>query len=385
MRKYNYEFCRETALKYDTPISLKEGDSGVHYKIYKEGWMELLSHMATSGTRRRLTYDFCKETASRYDSLSGLRDENGGVLGKIRKQGWNELISHIPTEFDKRILEFDENRVFEPHEYYLNHGIRDIEGESWVDIRDYEGLYMVSNMGRVKSLSRISGKSKGKPETIKRGFVQHKGYVKVQLNKENTHKNHFMHRLVISHFMHESKLEVNHRNMVKTDNRLENLEYVTGKENVNHATRMTGRVWHHTIGEKNHGARRVLGICKETKEIRYDIPYVEGVYEMLPADSFGRDLRGLIRRSLKERLFYLDCIWVYCDEYEKGNFNPSHFKEPERSKTLWDERRKTAYSLFSDGKRVCEVSRITGFPNSVVRRYWKRFKEETKDDEFRKK
>jgi hypothetical protein len=278
------------------------------------------------------------------------------------------------------ILDFDENRVFEPHEYYLNYSIRDIEGESWFDIRDYEGLYKISNMGRVKSLGKTSGKWKTKPETIKRGYLQHKGYVKVQLNKENTHKNHFIHRLVIGHFMHESKLEVNHKNMIKTDNRLENLEYVTGKENVNHATRMTGRVWQHTIGGNNHGARRILGICKETNEIRYDIPYVDGVYKMLPADSFGRDLRGLIRRSLKEKLFYFECVWIYYDEYEKGDFNPSDYKEPERSKIISEERKKIAYSLFNDGKRVCDVSRITGFSNSVVWRYWKKFKKEIKDN-----
>lgn len=379
MRKCNYEFCKEVALKYRTPSSLKKGDSGVHSKIYREGWWELLSHMNTSGTRRKLTYEFCKETASRYDRLSGLREENGGVLGKIRKEGWDELISHIPTEFEKRILEFDENRVFEPKEYYLNYSAKDMEGECWVDIKGYEGLYRISNMGRVKSLSKTSGKWKRKPETIKRGFVQHKGYVKVQLNKGNIHANHFVHRLVLGHFMHESKLEVNHKNMVKTDNRLENLEYVTGKENVNHATKMTGRVWHHTIGEKNHGARRILGIDRETDEIRYDIPYIEGVYDALPSDSFGRDLRNLIKRSLKLKLVYLDCMWVYYDEYKMGNFNPNHFKEPERSRTLWDEKRKTTYSLFNEGKRVCEVCRITGFSNSTVWRYWKRFKKETEE------
>lgn len=329
-----------------------------------------------SKKRRILTYEICKEAASKYDSFSVLKKKEGGVLNKIKREGWNELICHIKTDYEKRISEFNQNKLFEPHEYYLNYDINDIEGEAWIDIKGYEGLYKISNMGRVKSLEKEIGFRKTKPETIKRGYIQHKGYVKVQLNKSGKHKNPFVHRLVIGHFTQESFLEVNHKNMVKTDNRLENLEYVTGKENVNHAKTMTNRIWHHTIGANNHGAKRILGINAENKNIVYDIPFVYGVYEYLPPDELNRDLRGIIRRCLKYKLIYLECCWMYYDDYVKEGLNPVLFSEPKRSNVIFNKNKQKAFVLFKQGMGPSEVSKITKISIKSVSRYWKKFKME---------
>lgn len=210
----------------------------------------------------------------------------------------------------------EENKKYEIHEAYLNYSLTDMKGEIWLDLKGYEGLYKISNYGRVKSLEKKGSKK----ESIKRGFVQHKGYVKVQLRKENIHKNYFVHRLVLINFLHESKLEVNHKNMIKTDNGVENLEYVTGSENVRHAKKMTNRVWHHTIGGNNKSAKRIVGIDIINKEIKYDLVYIGEIREYFPELKVK-----LMTYYLKNKKIFAGCYWVYYNDYKDGNFNLNEF------------------------------------------------------------
>lgn len=101
--------------------------------------------------------------------------------------------------------------------------------EIWKDVLDYEGLYLVSNFGRVKSL--IKG------IILKPGF-KGRGYLCVNLCKDGKLKNFLVHRLVVEAFQGKipEGLVVNHLNEIKTDNRLENLEICTHKENLNYGT-----------------------------------------------------------------------------------------------------------------------------------------------------
>ena len=107
-----------------------------------------------------------------------------------------------------------------------------LEGEIWKDIEGYEGLYQVSNMGRVKSLN-YSG-CKGKERIMKQNFSD-KGYLKISLKKNRKIKTFKTHRLVGIAFIPnvENKPEIDHINTIKTDNRVENLRFVTRKENNN--------------------------------------------------------------------------------------------------------------------------------------------------------
>ena len=100
--------------------------------------------------------------------------------------------------------------------------------EIWKDIPNYEGMYQVSNLGRIKSLKF------GKEKIIKLD-LDSKGYLRVRLSNNNISERKKVHRLVMLVFMGSSDLQVNHKNGIKSDNRLENLEYCTASENVRHA------------------------------------------------------------------------------------------------------------------------------------------------------
>ena len=116
--------------------------------------------------------------------------------------------------------------------------------EVWKDIKGYEGLYQVSNIGRVKSLKRTFIDKIGRRQHIKERILKSEtdryGYLRVLLCASSGKRKHFaVHRLVCEAFHENSqnKPEVNHINEDKSDNRACNLEWVTKKENCNHGTR----------------------------------------------------------------------------------------------------------------------------------------------------
>ena len=107
-----------------------------------------------------------------------------------------------------------------------------MKNEEWRDVVGYEGLYQVSDQGRVKSF-------KWNKERFLKPSMDKDGYLLVTLCAGGKRKTLKVHRLVCEAF-HENpdnKPQVNHINEIKTDNRASNLEWCTCKQNVNHGSR----------------------------------------------------------------------------------------------------------------------------------------------------
>jgi len=105
--------------------------------------------------------------------------------------------------------------------------------EVWKDVVGYEGLYQVSNLGNVKSL----GNEFSRKERLLKLSFQSKGYLTVVLQKDAKRKMVLVHRLVAEHFIPNiyNKPQINHINGIKTNNRIENIEWVSHRENLDHA------------------------------------------------------------------------------------------------------------------------------------------------------
>ena len=103
--------------------------------------------------------------------------------------------------------------------------------EDWKDIPGYEGLYVVSNNGRVKNVR--SGR-------VLRGIVNNLGYIMVGLSKSGKVKMISVHRLVAEAFIEnpDNLREVNHKDEDKSNNIVDNLEWCDRKYNINYGSRM---------------------------------------------------------------------------------------------------------------------------------------------------
>lgn len=111
---------------------------------------------------------------------------------------------------------------------------RIIEGgyleEIWRDVKGYEGLYQISNLGRVKSLNY----KKMKVEKILSLKPKKQGYARVNFSKNGIRKTFTVHRLVALAFIPKEKNKnlINHKNEIKNDNRVCNLEWCDSQYNL---------------------------------------------------------------------------------------------------------------------------------------------------------
>ena len=122
--------------------------------------------------------------------------------------------------------------------------------EIWLPVKDYEGLYVVSNFGQIK---RISNSRVLKPDLVD-------GYCRVSLSKGCKVKKEYVHRVVAKSFIknEDSLPEVNHKDGKKTNNMVDNLEWCTGEYNTRHAiennlfndTNMPKSIYNYNTGEK---------------------------------------------------------------------------------------------------------------------------------------
>lgn len=146
---------------------------------------------------------------------------------------------------------------------------RSYEGEIWhsINIEPFNEIYEVSNFGRVRSHHNNKW-SKTKDYKILKLQINGPGYPCIILHKDKQIKMVRIHRLVAEYFVPnpEHKPEVNHKDCNKTNNHYENLEWVTGQENIDHAWKM-GRC-ERTQAQRDASKRNMELARKKLKEIR---------------------------------------------------------------------------------------------------------------------
>ena len=132
--------------------------------------------------------------------------------------------------------------------------------EIWKDVVGYEGLYQVSNLGRVQSLPRINlcvNREYVRAGKVLKGISDKDGYLHVFLSKERVQQKFLIHRLVAKHFIPNPNnfQQVNHKNEIVNDNRVSNLEWCDCAYNIRYGTGVKRRA---KLQTNKHGAKIVL-------------------------------------------------------------------------------------------------------------------------------
>lgn len=135
--------------------------------------------------------------------------------------------------------------------------------EIWKDIIGYEGLYQVSNFGKVKSLSRNVNNGTLKGRIIKEKILipqdNGKGYLYVRLHKQNREVHYYIHRLVAQSFVENphNYSQVNHINEKKYDNVMSNLEWCDCSYNIKYGTGNTRRLRSRNDNNNNNSEKEI--------------------------------------------------------------------------------------------------------------------------------
>jgi len=152
-----------------------------------------------------------------------------------------------------------------------------MEKEIWKPVVNFEEFYAISNLGRVKSLDRLYavsnqyGKCKNKyrkrcGRIIKLAKCKKTGYLTFTMCKSGKRYYPTVHRLVLETFIPnpENKSCCNHKNGIKTDNNINNLEWATYSENRKHAHKigLHKGTWFGKFGKDNPHSKKVMAISK---------------------------------------------------------------------------------------------------------------------------
>ena len=187
--------------------------------------------------------------------------------------------------------------------------------ETWKAVQGYEGLYEVSDLGRVRSLVDKYGR---KRELILKLVEDSRIYLYVNLCKNCIVKKHSVHRLVALAFIKGRDLfhdQVNHINENKTDNRAVNLEWVSASENINHGTR-----------NKRTGEANSIPIVQLTLDYQF-------VAKWPSSHEAGRSgfKQGNVTKCCQHKYKYAyNYRWFYLSEYEQICFKVITVQHPFR-------------------------------------------------------
>lgn len=155
--------------------------------------------------------------------------------------------------------------------------------ERWKPIQGYDGEYLISDHGRVKSVKKYVNDELLIRHKIIAPHITHNNYMRITLSYKGKKRKHYVARLVAEHFVDKpqrEKLQVNHRDGNKLNNHYLNLEWVTAKENVQHA-------FDQGLRERKHNHEQIINDYKTglmykdiAKKHNINIRYVHRVLEL---------------------------------------------------------------------------------------------------------
>lgn len=160
----------------------------------------------------------------------------------------------------------------------------DLDGEEWREVRGYDGRYLVSNLGRVFMTGKAGGRCGLMSQQI------NDGYCLVHLCSSGGPSTKRVHRLVAEAFVPGRSFErnqVNHVNGNRSDNRSENLEWVTQSENIQHA--------YHVLGNVNKGRKLTSRQVKNIRRSEHGAKYLARRYKV------GRTTIREIKQGIRYR------------------------------------------------------------------------------------
>lgn len=167
--------------------------------------------------------------------------------------------------------------------------------EIWKPVVGYEGIYEVSSLGRVKSCERTIIRSNGReinfPDKIMKPSINHKGYLIIDLRKNGKRSGGFVHRLVGKAFIDNplNKEQINHKNGNKTDNRVQNLEWVTNQENMAHAYKFLGR----TNKDASESRKRVVEQLSDDLSVISVFSSIQEAFDKTGINNISAVCRGI--------------------------------------------------------------------------------------------
>jgi hypothetical protein len=153
--------------------------------------------------------------------------------------------------------------------------------ENWQDIPGYEGIYQISDLGRVKSLSRVDCNGRPIRERIRK--AKPRPYPAVTLLKDGVSETRRVHRMVLEAFVgpRPDGTECRHLNGEKLDNRLVNLAWGTPEENTADTVKHGARV----VGERTYNAKLREDDVREIRRSRLPLKELTAIYGISQAQA----------------------------------------------------------------------------------------------------
>ena len=185
-----------------------------------------------------------------------------------------------------------------------------LDGEEWRDVVGWEGLYVVSNMGRIVFLHRMVSNGKSVREILPKLCkltINTDGYAVVHIHVNNKVFRRLVHRIVADAFIPNpnGKTEIDHINTLRDDNRVENLRWVTSSENSHNPITL----------KRNQEAGLKMG--KPIAKVK-DGLIIESYPSIKSAKKAGYNEQTISRSLNGQPLPTKDYVWMYISDYKSS-------------------------------------------------------------------